>query len=145
MLWAFYVILSILLIGTSVMFSKQGLIYILNSLIFTICTVTIAFLISNLINNKNAINGIVNVVALGSSFLCGAFIPVEWLPKGVLKIAHILPSYWYIQTNELVKSIEEINVQTIKPAIFNMMMLLIFSFGFIVVSNIVSKNKRRIN
>ena len=145
MLWAFYVILSILLIGTSVMFSKQGLIYILNSLIFTICTVTIAFLISNLINNKNAINGIVNVVALGSSFLCGAFIPVEWLPKEVLKIAHILPSYWYIQTNELIKSIEEINIQTIKPAIFNMIILLIFSFIFIIISNIVSKNKRRIN
>lgn len=144
-LWAFYVILSILLIGTSVMFSKHGIVYILNSLIFTICTVTIAFLISNLINNKNAINGIVNVVALGSSFLCGAFIPVEWLPKEVLKIAHILPSYWYIQTNELVKSMEEINIQTIKPAIFNMIILLIFSFIFTIISNIVSKNKRRIN
>ena len=36
--------------------------------------------------NKNAINGIINVVALGSSFLCGTFVPVEFLPNRVFFI-----------------------------------------------------------
>lgn len=143
-LWIVYVILSFILIG-NIMFTEQGLIYIINSFVFTICATTIAFLIGNLVRNKNAINGIINVVALGSSFLCGAFVPVEWLPDSVLTIAHILPSYWYIQTNEIIKTMEIINFETIKPIIYNMGMVLAFSIIFIIFANIVSKKKRKIS
>ena len=62
-LWFLYVVLSFILIG-NIMFTAHGLILIANSFIFSICSLTIAFLIANLINNKNAINGIINVVAL---------------------------------------------------------------------------------
>ena len=117
-LWFFYVSLSFILLG-DIMFTAHGLIYIINSFIFTLCTLTIAFLIGNLVSNKNAINGIVNVVALGSSFLCGSFVPMEWLPDSVLKIAHILPSYWYIKTNELLKTMETFNLETMKPILIN--------------------------
>ncbi len=140
--WLVYVILSIVLCG-DVILSSRGLIYILNSFIFTICCVTIAFLISNLINNKNAINGIINVVALGSSFLCGAFVPVEFLPDSVIKIAHLLPSYWYINSNELIKTLEIVNLDTLKPIIINMLVILLFSLIFIIISNIVTKKKKR--
>lgn len=143
LLWFIYVILSFILIGNC-MFSMHGLIYIINSLVFTFCAVTIAFLIGNLISNKDAINGIVNVVALGTSFLCGAFVPVQYLPDFVLKIAHILPSYWYIQTNELLKTIEIINFNTIKPILINMLVIIIFSIAFIIISNIISRKKNKI-
>ncbi len=123
------------------MFGKHGLILIINSFVFSICSLTIAFLIGNLINNKNAINGIINVVGLGSSFLCGAFVPVEWLPDNILKIAHILPSYWYIQTNEIVKTLEIINLETLKPILTNIGVLLIFSLLFIVITNLITKRK----
>lgn len=143
-LWSIYVILSCVLLKDA-MFTINGLYYILNSFIFTICALTMAILIGNLFLNKNAINGIVNVVALGSSFLCGAFVPMQWLPDVVLKIAHLLPSYWYIKSNELLKSIELFNLETLKPIIINMGILLIFAIIFIFLTNIVSKNKTKIN
>ena len=62
-LWFLYVVLSFILIG-DIMFTAHGLILIANSFVFSVCSLTIAFLIANLINNKNAINGIINVVAL---------------------------------------------------------------------------------
>lgn len=142
-LWIFYVILSFILIG-NVMFTMHGLIYILNSFVFTMCAVTIAFLIGNLVNSKNAINGIVNVIALGSSFLCGAFVPMEWLPDSVLKIAHILPSYYFISNNEFIKELEVISVETLKPVLTNMGIIIAFSILFIVIINFISKKKRRI-
>lgn len=142
-LWMFYVILSFILIGKT-MFSMHGLILIANSFIFSICALTIAFLIGNLINNKNAINGIINVIGLGSSFLCGAFVPIQWLPDAVLKVAHILPSYWYIQSNEAVKTLETINFETLRPIFFNMIMVLVFSVIFVITTNIISKKKRKI-
>lgn len=143
-LWLIYVILSFILCG-DIMFTSSGIIYLINSLIFTFCCLTLAFLIGNLVNNKNAINGIINVVALGSSFLCGAFVPVEWLPKSVLTIAHIFPSYWYIQTNELLKTLEVINLNTLKPIIINILFLCCFIVLFIIITNIISRKKQKVN
>ena len=142
-LWLSYVVFSFILVG-NVMFTMHGMMYIANSFIFSICALTIAFLIGNLITNKNAINGIINVVALGSSFLCGAFVPMEWLPDSVLKIAHILPSYYYISTNEMLKQLEVFNLDTMKPIIINMGAIVIFTAGFIIITNIISRKKRKI-
>ena len=142
-LWIFYVIISFIIVGKT-MFSIQGVIYIVNSFIFTICALTIAFLIANLVNNKKAVNGIVNVIALGSSFLCGAFVPVEWLPASVLKVAHILPTYWYIQTNELMKTIEKFDIESLKPVFINMGVIALFTIIFVIITNIISKRKRKI-
>lgn len=140
-LWLIYVLLSFAVAGET-MTSAHGAVFIVNSIIFTVCALTIAFLIGNIVTNKNAINGIVNVVALGSAFLCGAFVPPEWLPDTVLKIAHVLPSYWFINTNQLLKETETINAESLKPVIFNMVMLLVFALIFTVTAVIASKNKR---
>lgn len=131
-LWLFYVLLSYILIGKAV-FSAHGLLCILNSFLFTICATTIAFLISEFVNNKNAINGIVNVVALGSSFLCGAFVPAELLPDFVLNLAHILPSYYFIHNNTIITKIETFSSESLKPVFQNFMIILLFAllFGFI--------------
>lgn len=136
-----YILLSFLLIG-EVMFTTHGVIYILNVFVFTLCAVTIAFLIGNLIHQKNAINGIVNVIALGSSFLCGAFVPMEWLPDTVLKMAHVLPSYYYIKNNEIIKELETINIDTLKPILINMGIILLFSIIFVIITNIIAKRKK---
>ena len=143
-LWLIYILLGFVLLG-NILIEPHGIIYILNSFIFMICSLTIAFLIANLIKNKNTINGIINVIALGSSFICGAFVPMELLPTSVLKIGHILPSYWYIKTNEMLKNIEIINIQTLKPIIINMIIILLFSILFIVLNNIITKKKRKLN
>lgn len=142
-LWFFYVALSFIIIG-SAMWSIQGLLCILNSFIFSICAVTIAFFISSLVKSKNAINGIVNVVALGSSFLCGAFVPAELLPDFVLKIAHILPSYYFISNNTTITKLESFTFQNIKPVLLNEIMLIVFIFLFIFLSEFVKKQKQKI-
>lgn len=142
-LWMIYVVLSFILVG-DIMFSIHGIFYLINSFVFTICATTIALFIGNIVSNKNAISGIVNVIALGSSFLCGAFVPMEWLPEGVIKIAHILPSYYYISNNEVLKTLELINFNTIKPIILNIIIILSFSIIFIILTNIISKRKQKI-
>lgn len=142
-LWILYVILSLILIKDA-MISINGIGYIINSLIFTICALTIAILISNLVSNKNAINGIVNVVALGSSFLCGSFVPVEWLPDSVLKMAHIFPSYYFIQNNELLKQSKLSTISELDSLFPNILIMIIFIVVFIVLTNIVSKKKRKL-
>ena len=139
--WILYVILGIILLKVNI-FDLRVAMYILNMLIFTFVSLTLSLFISNLLNNKNAINGIVNVVALGSSFLCGAFVPAMYLPSGVLAFSRILPSYWYVNSNDILSNIEYLNFNTLKVVFINMSILIIFSIIFIILNNIVSKYKR---
>ena len=67
------------------------------------------------------------------------------MPDTILKIAHILPSYWYIQTNEAVKTLEAINFETLKPILTNIGVVLLFSLLFIVATNIITRKKRIID
>ena len=140
--WALFSLLAIILLGKSVL-NTRGLLLILNTLIFTLQALTFALLISSLVNNKDAIGGIVNVVALGSAFLCGAFIPSMYLPEKVVSISHIFPAYYYNNSNNLVTSLEVINLTTLKPFITNIMIMLVFMLVFIVLNNFVIKNKRK--
>lgn len=141
--WALFIILGFILLK-DILFTSRGIIFILNAFLFTFCSLTIALLISTLITNKNAVSGIVNVIALGSAFLCGAFVPAEWLPSFVLKIAHILPAYWYINSNDLLKKIEIINIEKLQPILINFAVLVFFSIIFIIINNIISKYKRKV-
>lgn len=142
-MWILYMILSLILFKDS-MFTANGLAFVLNSLVFALCGLSIGFLIGNITTNKAAIGGIVNVVALGTSFLCGCFVPFEYMPDYVLKIAHILPTYYFVANNQLIKTIESFNMDTLKPIFINVGVVLAFTVVFVILSNYISKKKQRV-
>lgn len=143
LLWLFYVLVGVFLLG-DVMLTTYGLLFILNSFVFVFCALCIAFLIGNILQDKNAISGIVNVVALGSSFLCGAFVPLKWLPDTVLKLAHFLPTYYYIRNNELLKQMESFAASNLYPLFRNIGVVLFFAILFMMMTHFISKRKQKI-
>ena len=140
-LWLVYIIAAFMIVGDSLL-SIRGLIYIMNALLFTFCSLTLALMISSLVSDKNAVSGIVNVVALGSAFLAGVFVPSTWLPEIVLKIAHVLPSYWYVSSNDLLQNMEYFHFDTLQPILINMAVMIVFSLLFIILNNIINKRKQ---
>lgn len=141
--WVLFMVLGLIIFRDSLI-NMRGLIFAINTLVFTFCALTLALCISSITSNKNAVSGIVNVIALGSAFLCGAFVPASWLPDSVLKIAHILPAYWYINSNDLLSTIETLSLETLKPILFNLGVIIIFAIIFIVINNIILKKKQKI-
>lgn len=135
-----YNILAFIVFG-SLTFTERGLLYILNTFIFSFALLSMALFISTLVKSKEAVSGIVNVVALSQAFLCGAFIPVKWLPLSVIKIAHILPAYWYINTNDILAELEALSFTNLKPVWLNMLVLIIFAVIFIILNNIAFRRK----
>ena len=136
-----YTILGYFVFG-NIIFSNRGLIYILNTFIFAIVALALSLLVSTLVNKKEAVSGIVNVVSLSQAFLCGAFIPVMWMPDSVLKIAHALPAYYYINSNELLASLEVLNFSNLKPFFVNLGIMILFIVILIILNNIASKKKQ---
>ncbi len=143
-MWVLYMILSLILFKAQ-MLNSNGVAYIINSFIFAICSLTIGFLIGNITQNKNAIGGIVNVIAIGTSFLCGCFVPFEYMPEYVLKIAHILPTYYFVSNNEMIRTIEVFNFEMMKPLFTNGIIVIAFSLLFIFLTNYISKKKQIIS
>lgn len=143
LIWAFYVVMAKVLIG-DITFSTQGLYMILNSLVFLCSTVTLGFLLSIFVKNKNTITAFVNIIGLGSSFLCGVFVPMELLPDFVLKIAHILPAYWFVKNNELIGDTEVFTSEVLKNIGLNAAVVLGFAILFFIVTNMVSKRRLKV-
>ena len=140
LLWILYIIISVVLYG-NLMFTGSGLLIIINALIFSICALSLALLVGNLIKNKEAQNGVVNVIALGTSFICGAFVPQEMLGSFVLGIAKVFPSYWFIKNNSVIINLSQFNYASLNPVVINMMIVLIFALAFFIATNILSKSR----
>ena len=141
--WLIYFILAIIILG-DILWTSNGIMFVINSFVHLITITSLAFLIGNLVKNKDSVNGITNVIGIGTSFLCGVFVPLDYLPNSVINIAHLLPTYYYVKSNSIIKSLEEVNIETLKPVFINMGVLIVSAIIFIILSNIVSNKKRKI-
>ena len=139
-LFIVYILGAFIVLGDTV-FTYHGLVCVINMAIFIICSTTLALLIGSLVTNRNAIGGLINVIALGTSFLCGSFVMQEYLPSSVLTIAHIFPSFYYIEANDLVQKIETFSLDSLNPIIINNLIVIGFTIVFIILTNYVSKKK----
>ena len=130
------------MVGKS-MISLRGAAFMLNAFVFTLSALALAYMLSCLLFKKNAITGIVNVLTLGFSFLCGVFVPAEFLPSWVLSIARVMPTYWYIQNNELIGTSEHLSGD-VRSLLINFLVMGGFTLVFAIVGIIVSGRKRKI-
>ncbi len=140
-MWGMYMLLSFILFKGK-MTTPNGIAFMINSLVFALCCLCIGFFIGNITQSKEAIGGIVNVVALGTSFLCGCFVPFDYMPDYVIKIAHILPTYYFVINNETIKTIEAFEGEAIKTLLFNGGIVVAFAVMFIIITNCVSRKKQ---
>ena len=143
LIWALYIAVGFFTVGKDSLMSMNGLLYMGNSFVFCVCATTIAYLISQLVRGSNAINAVMNIVALGSSFLCGCFVPAEFLPDSVLTFAHVLPSFYYVDANNKISRLENTDFETIRLVLINMAIVLGFSILFVIIANIISKRKQK--
>lgn len=142
-MWLMYMLLALILFKNQ-MTTSNGIAYMLNSLVFALCSLSIGFLIGNLTQNKNAIGGIVNVVALGTSFLGGCFVPFDYMPDYVIQLAHMLPTYYFVKNNETIKTMEMFEGDLLRSLLVNGGIVVAFALLFIMLTNYISKKKQRI-
>ena len=115
---------------------------ILNILLYTLAALTLAELVSTFNLSRDAVSGVVNLLSLAPAFLSGAFVPTYFLPSFVLTIAHIFPTYWFIDTNNKIATMTEFNFSSFLTILPNLLAPVLFSIIFIVANLVLSKKKR---
>ncbi|MEA4923109.1 MAG: ABC transporter permease [Eubacteriaceae bacterium] len=138
--WLVFIAVAAVMYGGD-MSSAGGALMAVNCLVFTVSVLSLAFLLASLVKKKEAVSGIMNCFGLGSSFLCGAFIPQEYLGTVTLNIGKIFPSYWYISNNRAIGAMAEITMEKLQPVLINMAVMLAFAAGFLILQQIVSRRK----
>lgn len=110
--------------------------YALNLAVLMITTLCLVFCLNTVIQNKHALSAIANIFALGSAFLSGAFIPQEFLGSFALKLAHFLPTYYFVNANAAIAG-------GLGDWPVNMGMQLLFAAAFLLVGYYLAKIHQR--
>ena len=133
--------LSLFVLGNIVL-TPLFIFEVLNILLYTLAALTLAELVSTFNLSRDAVSGVVNLLSLAPAFLSGAFVPTYFLPSFVLTIAHIFPTYWFIDTNNKITTLTEFNFNSFLTILPNLLVLVLFSIIFIVANLVLSKKKR---
>lgn len=96
--WMLIVLIFGLVFGTDLL-ETQNIIRCINMFCLSLVALSAGFLISVLVKSKNGRGAVVNTVALGCSFISGAFISVEYISDEIVKLSSFLPVYWFTKAN----------------------------------------------
>ena len=115
----------------------------LNSLTLLLVGLALSFLLGTFITKEDILTALVNVVTLGMSFLCGVFVPLDIMGKGVKTVAHFLPVYWYEISNNLLHN-SAVLTQAQRPLLYrNNGIQLLFAAAIFCIALVVSKRARQ--
>lgn len=108
--------------------------YFLNACLYAVSTLALVFLINKISTNKTFVSGFANVYSLATSFLCGVFVPREFLDEGISQFSKFLPTHYYVD------SLSKISQGTFPQR--EILAILAFTFFFIVLGVYISSTKR---
>ncbi|MBQ0001146.1 MAG: ABC transporter permease [Clostridiales bacterium] len=133
-----FILVAAVTLPDSILTIKGGL-WMVNMLCFMVVTMGFTLLASKITTNSQVISAISNIVSLGMAFTCGVFVPMEFLGEGVIKFAHFLPAYWYVQAVDLISTDAVKNIQSILVCLG---IELLFGAALIAIAMVVSGRKQ---
>ncbi len=144
----FAVICWAIMVGFCILFDYKNsnttntLLFLINSFVFTLCAVSISFLVGNLVKNQEGISALTNVIALGPSFISGVFVPQEFLGENVLMIASFTPTYWYVKANNTIANLNSLDMASLRETMGYTGVVLGFAIAFLSLALVVGKKKQ---
>ena len=101
-MWLFLMLCAVVVYGPAQAFSFHGLLCMANSFVYTIVIIAITLLVGSFNLGSASLSLVSNVLSLGTSFLCGVFVPLWMLSDKVVAFSKFLPGYWYIRSNNMI-------------------------------------------
>lgn len=142
-LWLITIIGSIIMYQKTLLASSVLTYYLLNTFLMMIVALALSYLLGLFIKNSNMLSGISNIVSLGMCFLSGVFVPMSIMDKKVLKIAQLLPVYWYENVNETLSRYHVISGDIAVDIWKSMGIEVMFALAFLAMILAISKYKRQ--
>jgi ABC-2 type transport system permease protein len=119
------------------------LLMLLQSLMFTLVALSLAFLSSIFIKTPAAQHSFANVIALGTSFISGVFVPLSMLGDNVKHVASFTPTYWYVSGIETTASLISLDWKNLQSIFLGMAIQLLFAAVFLALALVLTRQRKR--
>lgn len=116
---------------------------VINTFIFTLVALALSFLLGQLIRGDSARSAVSNVVALGSCFLGGVFVPQMFLSDTVKRIASFTPSFWYVLAVEETKDLQSFGWKDLESIIGYFGIQISFAVAFLLIAMVITRQRKR--
>lgn len=114
-----------------------------NSLTVTLVAVSLALLCSTIVSNENSMSFVSNIVTLAICFLSGVFVPLEFFGKSLLRIAKLLPVYWYEKNVEWIYGLTGFTTENLSTVYRGLLIQLGFAAAFFCIYLLVNKYQQQ--
>lgn len=135
----FYFIISLILYPAD-MTADTILLRLINMAIQAFVCLAFTFLFSLLTNKIGLLSIFSNVFGLGSSFLCGIFVPREFLSDSVAAFGRFLPAYWYVNVENALCNLTAEAYSTITTGY---LVQVLYGVAVLVIALIIGQYQRR--
>lgn len=120
------------------------LLYFGNTLCFILIAVGMTMMFGNIAPSDAVLASMINVVALGTSFLGGVFVPLEVFGKNMRIVAKFMPTYWYIYAVDAIVEVKELTFDATRNMLEGMGIQLLYAVAFMCIASVVVR-RRRVN
>ena len=111
--------------------------FILNMFVFTLLSLSLAYLVSMFFKSHKVLGSVSQVIALAPAFITGIFIPKALIDPNVLSFSRIFPYYWYVSANGAVTHAD------ISNYFLNIGVMIGYMIVFILIAVLVSMRQRK--
>lgn len=143
LVWMIVLSFSMFMYGNTLWDSGKMCYVIFNTFAMLFVAIGMSYMVGCCVSNMNALNGIVTVLGLGMSFLCGVFVDMNLLSKGVRYVAQFLPVYWYEVANELLGQYEVFPPQIQADIWKSIGIQMVFAMALFCVGLVVTRMRRQ--
>ena len=117
--------------------------FLINMLAMLLFGLSLGFFAGTIAKNKDAMNGLVNVISLALCFLGGVFVPQEFFSETIIKVAKFFPTYWYVATNNSIGAMKELTPQLTSEMTTQVGLVVGYALVVFAVTVVIISNKRK--
>lgn len=101
-LYLFVMVAAVIISGGNILTDARLPWFAVNIFTMLLFGISLGFFTGMTVKNGDAVNGVVNVTSLVLCFLGGVFVPRQFFGDGVMRVAKLFPTYWYVVNNEMI-------------------------------------------
>lgn len=128
-------------VGGNYFASYRAIYYILNVLVFSAFSLSVAFCVTMIGVRAEAINMIGTVSGLAIAFLGGIFVPMEYFGDSLKNVIRLVPSYWYVNVLRVLERSDAID--KLQEIFLSLGIQAGFAAVFVAIGLVIGKVKRQ--
>ena len=133
-LYLFVLVAAVVISGGNILTDARLPWFAVNIFAMLLFGISLGFFTGMTVKNSDAVNGVVNVTSLVLCFLGGVFVPRQFFGDGVMRVAKLFPTYWYVVNNEMIGAMKNVTQSFVR----NVLIQSVVSVGYALVLFVVT-------